>query len=166
MMARQVFRGAAAVFGGALILLVGVSLALAEATSPPAPAPATSPATAPATTPATTQAAVKEYAATDTEALKKAAAASETVVVTGRVAKVDLSGSGKICRLRFEGASERGNFIVAYFPKLFPAMQKKFGGPNGVELAGKNIRVRGQVKNFKGDPEMVLDRADQIEVVK
>ena len=125
-------------------------------------APAT---TAPATGPATQPAPVD---ASDTAALTKIAKGTvHTAVVDGTVSTAEMSSSGKVFRIKFQNAPERGGFIAVYFPNgdLSKRMGDKFGGKDGSGLAGKHVRIHGNVEMYQNQPEIRISDPKQVEVV-
>ncbi len=85
------------------------------------------------------------------------------VTVAGTVSTAAPSASGKVVRLEFAGTP----FVVVYFDGngLYARMDEAFGGTDGGGLAGKAVRVTGQVKMFHGAPEIVLTSPAQVTVV-
>jgi len=82
----------------------------------------------------------------------------ETAVVTGKI--VDAYNSGKACFLNFH-EDWRNHFSVTIFAKNFD----RFDGPPEMLYKGAEVRVRGQIQEFQGRPEIVVDGPDQIEIV-
>jgi serine/threonine-protein kinase len=109
--------------------------------------------------------------ATQTAALLKIAGGEDarypkrTATIEGVVRSAAVSSTGSVCRVEFEGVDREG-FLVVYFPGMFPVMEKHFGGSAGAALAGKRIRVKGRVDTYRERPQIVVDSADQVEVVK
>ena len=66
----------------------------------------------------------------------------------------------------FEGVDGSDGFYAAWFPGQFAAMEKRFGGTAGAALAGKRVRVKGQVSMYQDRPQVRVDGVDQVEVVK
>jgi serine/threonine-protein kinase len=90
------------------------------------------------------------------------------VVVEGTPQSAEVSSSGKVFRIEFAGANGDEGLLAAYFPanNVFAKMAKKFGGANGEGLAGKRLRIKGQVEVYNKRPEIVIFGPDQVEVVE
>jgi DNA/RNA endonuclease YhcR with UshA esterase domain len=82
----------------------------------------------------------------------------ETAVVTGRI--VDAYNSGKACFLNFH-EDWRNHFSVVIFAKNFD----RFENAPEILFKGAEVRVRGEIKEFQGRSEIVVDGPDQIEIV-
>jgi len=97
--------------------------------------------------------------------LMKLAMAGSHHTVEGRVRDAATSGSGKVFRIRFQGNEKFRDFVCVYFPPAFPAMEAKFGGQNGANLTGKVIQVTGELSTYRGQPQIIISDASQVEVV-
>jgi serine/threonine protein kinase len=88
------------------------------------------------------------------------------VTVEGIVASVRPSSTGKVLHVRFQGADGDGAFELAAFPKneLFERLGRAFGGEVGEGLVGKKVRVRGELTQFKGTPQVVITSPAQIKI--
>ncbi len=86
------------------------------------------------------------------------------VVVEGTISSARESDTGKVFRANFKEADKQKGFYFVYFPKggLFKAMETKFGGKSGSGMEGKRIWVNGVVELYKGRPQMVITKADQV----
>lgn len=82
----------------------------------------------------------------------------EEAIVTGKV--VDAYNSGKACFLNFH-EDWRNHFSVVIFAKNF----NRFDGPPETIFKGAEVRVRGEIKEFQGRSEIIVDGPDQIEIV-
>jgi hypothetical protein len=135
----------------------------AGGTVPPAPAPVVAP-------PSDRLPSVLD--ATETAALTKIANGGDArypkreATVQGVVRSAAVSSTGKVCRIEFVGNERQEGFFAAYFPGQFKAMEQKFGGTDGAGLVGQRVRVKGRVEMYQDRPEIKIDSADQIEVVK
>ncbi len=89
---------------------------------------------------------------TDREA---AAHVGETAMVVGTVASVHRSKSGNI-HLNFGADFPHQTFSGAILSPRDPAFNQLD------TLAGKQVGVRGMIKNYKGQPEIVIESMDQI----
>jgi hypothetical protein len=83
----------------------------------------------------------------------------QTVTVEGQV--VDTYNSGKVVLLNFD-PDFRTTFKVAIFADAWPL----FPAPPEEYYRNKTVRVTGQIKMYQNAPEIVVDRADQIEIVE
>ena len=72
--------------------------------------------------------------------------------------------SGKVTQIYFEDARERDDFRLVVFDDEFAEMQEAFGGPAGQDLEGQAIVAKGKLSIFKGNPQLIIDTARQIEV--
>ena len=84
------------------------------------------------------------------------------------VSSAEMSSSGKVFRIKFKNAPERGGFIAVYFPNgdLAKRMGDKFGGKDGSGLAGKHVRIHGNVEMYQNQPEIRISDPNQVEVVQ
>ncbi len=81
-----------------------------------------------------------------------------------------LSATGLTVRLEFDDPK---GFAVVYFQRdgLYGPMAKKFGGTDGTALAGKTIRVTGEVRmyspanNVARAPEIVIKSPTSVTVI-
>ncbi len=81
----------------------------------------------------------------------------QVVTVEGRVVRTH--DTGKVTFLDLEGP---GGFSVVIFARDYDNFPK----PPAQLYEGKRIRVRGRVKVYKGEPEIVVSYPDAIEVVR
>lgn len=77
------------------------------------------------------------------------------VIVTGKV--VRFHDSGKATFLNFH-EDWKGKFVAV----IFTTTGCSFPGAPGDLLMGKDIRIRGKVKMYKGSPEIVIESAAQL----
>jgi DNA/RNA endonuclease YhcR with UshA esterase domain len=89
---------------------------------------------------------------TDREA---AAHVGETAMVVGRVVSVHRSKAGNIY-LNFGADYPHQTFSGAILNPRDPAFTQLD------TLAGKRVGVRGMIKNYKGQPEILIESMDQI----
>jgi DNA/RNA endonuclease YhcR with UshA esterase domain len=82
----------------------------------------------------------------------------EEAIVTGKI--VDAYNSGKACFLNFH-EDWRNHFSVVIFARNF----ERFDAPPETLFKGAEVRVRGEIKEFQGRSEIVVDGPDQIEIV-
>jgi len=88
------------------------------------------------------------------------------VVVEGLPRSAEESSSGKVFRIEFSGPTGDDGLLVVYFPAndMFARMEKKFGGTHGSGVAGKRLRIRGDVEVYQGHPEIRINSPEQIQV--
>jgi hypothetical protein len=86
------------------------------------------------------------------------------VAVEGQVKEAAWSKSGKVMNVEFADAAD-SKFFVAAFVKAKPALDAAFGGDVAKTISGKRVRVTGVLKDFKGRPEIMLDKPEQLEVL-
>ena len=80
----------------------------------------------------------------------------ETLTVEGVVVWAGPSGTGKVCRVAF--TEDRKGFFAVSFPYARFAMPGCWDG----SLVGKAIAITGKILLYKGAPEMVVTRGDQM----
>lgn len=80
------------------------------------------------------------------------------VWVRGRV--VATNNTGKVCFLNFH-RNWRRYFTVVIFASAFD----RFPQPPEKLYAGKEIRVFGEIKEYQGKPEIVVETPEQIEII-
>lgn len=81
------------------------------------------------------------------------------VIVTGRIVRTH--NSGKACFLNFHNNFKR--YLTAV---IFASDYDKFPAAPEECFLDKEVRVRGKVKEYQGKPEIVLKKAEQIEIVE
>ena len=111
-------------------------------------------ATAPASQPASFQ-------ATDKDAIAKAV--DSTVTVTGTVSRTNWYND-EILFINFKG-TERGDFTVIARQENREALDKAFKGDVASALDGKKIAVTGKVVMYRGHPEIVITRPEQVSIL-
>jgi DNA/RNA endonuclease YhcR with UshA esterase domain len=137
--------------------VVAVGLIAGSLTFARADGPATAPTTAPTTEPAAA------IAATDKDHL--IAAEDHDSTVEGKVAKAEKSATGKVLHVTFDGADD-SKFEAVVFQKNFEEFDKAFDGDFSKAVTGKSVHVTGKLQDYRGHPEIILDKPDQITVVK
>lgn len=83
----------------------------------------------------------------------------ETVIVEGKI--IAAYNSGKACFLNFHKNWKRYFTAVIFksdFSK-FPAQPEEY-------YKDKNVRIKGQIKEYEGKPEIVIKTSTQIEIIK
>lgn len=70
--------------------------------------------------------------------------------------------SGKACFLRFHPDYKANHFYLQIFPENY----YKFPAPPEKVYLDKKIRVRGVIKKYKGNPEIIVKDPSQIEIIK
>ena len=86
------------------------------------------------------------------------------VAVEGLVSQAAWSNSGKVIQINFAEATET-KFMAAAFVKTRAALDKAFGGDVSRAVSGKRIRVTGKLEEYRGRPEIVIDKPDQLEIL-
>ena len=86
------------------------------------------------------------------------------VAVEGRVSESSWSASGKVMQVKFAEAKDT-QFMAAVFIKSRAALDKAFGGDMSQAISGKRVRVIGTVTEYKGKPEIVIEKASQLEIL-
>lgn len=86
--------------------------------------------------------------------------ASQTVTVTGKVARVGKSGNGGITFLNF--STDRGGFVAVVFQANYSSF------PDGPEAyLNKEVHVTGEVKPYQGSiPQIQIQTPDQVKVIE
>ena len=101
--------------------------------------------------------------ATDKAAIDTAM--NKEVVVEGIVESAAWSSSGKVMSIRFKNNKET-RFSAVIFDKHKSDFDTAFSGDIAKALPGAIVRVRGQVKDYKGRPEIVIDSPAQITITQ
>jgi DNA/RNA endonuclease YhcR with UshA esterase domain len=81
----------------------------------------------------------------------------QTVVVTGKVAQVTIRP--KVTFLNLDKPYPRSPIAIV----IFHGHSRFFGDVN--VLRGKSIEIKGEIKNYKDRPEIILDSINQLTVV-
>jgi hypothetical protein len=113
---------------------------------------------APATTAPTTQGAVLQ--ATDIDALK--AAEGKEVSVRGKVSGSYKSGNSGVILLNFEGATR--DFVAVVEKDNVEAVNAGFEGDVAGNLKGRTITITGPIKMYRGKPEVVITKPEQVKI--
>lgn len=98
---------------------------------------------------------------TDKDAVK--AAQGKDVILEGTIDKAAWSSSGKVMKATFKG-NDQLNVIV--FQKKKEAFDKAFNGDLTTTLTGAKVRIHGELKDFHGSPEVVMDDVDQLTIIE
>ena len=115
---------------------------------------------APASKPTSKPAKGETIEASDADGLK--AVVGETVTVHGKVSGTFLPKSGSVLLINFDGASR--NFTVAVPKASMDDVNAGFNGDLAEAVKGKSLNVTGEVKLYKGKPEMEVTKPDQIKI--
>lgn len=115
---------------------------------------------APASQPTSKPAKGTVIEASDTETLKSAV--GETFTVHGKVSGTFLPKSGSVLLINFEGADR--NFSVAVPKASMADVNAGFDGDLAEAVKGKSLNVTGEVKLYKGKPEIEVTKPDQIKI--
>ena len=103
-----------------------------------------------------------EVPADDLQAIMKHE--GEFITVVGKVVGTHIASSGKVRFLNF-GEDYRKAFTAVIFTGDLAKFTATVGEPTKF-YAGKNVKVSGRIKIYKGKPEMILKAPDQIEESK
>jgi hypothetical protein len=87
------------------------------------------------------------------------------VAVEGQVSEAAWSASGKVMQIKFAEATDT-KFMAAAFVKTRAALDKAFGGDLAKAIGGKRVRVIGKLEDYKGSPEIKIDKPEQLEILK
>lgn len=98
---------------------------------------------------------------TDSAAAK--AAEGKDVVVTGKIVKAGWSSSGKVMRAAFSNDDDALQLIV--FSRNKDALDKAFGGDIVTAIGGAHVKLTGKVVDYRGHPEIVLNKPQQLTIV-
>jgi len=98
----------------------------------------------------------------DDDALK--ANMDKNATVEGTVSRANWSNSGSIFFINFDEAKTT-KFTAVFFKDQKEAMEKAFDGDVVKALKGNKIQVTGKIIDYKGKPEMKLEKPEQIKVV-
>ena len=98
--------------------------------------------------------------ATDADALK--AAENTEVTVEGVIESAEWSGTGKVMNIRFKESEMRG----AAFSRIKDELDKAFAGDVAKSLSGAKVRLKGKLAEFKGHPQIVINRSTQITILE
>ncbi|HEY2589301.1 MAG TPA: hypothetical protein VGI81_26385 [Tepidisphaeraceae bacterium] len=94
-----------------------------------------------------------------------AAATGSPVIVHGTAASAEWSTTGRVMRIEFVGA-EKSRFYAALFPRDREPFDKKYGGDVAKALDGAEVRITGTLQLYRGRPEIILNRVDQLDETK
>ena len=86
------------------------------------------------------------------------------VAVEGQVSDAAWSASGKVMQIKFAEAKDT-QFMAAVFVKSRATLDQAFGGDMSKAISGKRVRVIGTVTEYKGKPEIKIEKADQLEIL-
>jgi exonuclease VII large subunit len=84
----------------------------------------------------------------------------EEVVVQGRVSQIGASERSHTLFLNFGGRYPSNVFTAVIFSRHLQAF------PGARSWEGKTVKIRGHVQLYKGKPEIVLERPEQVTVPK
>jgi DNA/RNA endonuclease YhcR with UshA esterase domain len=101
--------------------------------------------------------------ATDKDAI--AAAKDKDAVVEGVVSRVGASKSGSITFINFKDV-ENGQFTAVVMAKNKDAVSKALDGDIAKALTGAKIQVKGKMTDYKGKPQIQIDKPEQVTVVE
>jgi DNA/RNA endonuclease YhcR with UshA esterase domain len=113
------------------------------------------PAAAPASQPAV-------IAAGDKDALE--ANMDKEATVEGTISDAKWSSSGKVFLIKFQ-EGESSHFQAAFLAKSKEVMEKAFDGDLSTALQGAKVQVHGKLKAFHDNPEVLIDKPEQITIL-
>ena len=147
----------------AIVLAAPLFAHAQDATAPAAPPPA--PSTQPGTTqPGTTQpgGVIEMKEAADAEKLK--AMIGQDATVRGKVVEVFVPRSGSVTIFNFFSGADRRLFNVVVDKANLEAVNEGFNGDVGAAVKDKTIVVTGKVADYRGNPQIKIEKAEQIKV--
>lgn len=97
---------------------------------------------------------------TDTAACQ--AAEGKQAVIEGKVTKAAWSKSGKTMSAHFTKGAD--SFELVIFARKKDDMDKAFGGDVAAALNGATVKATGEIKDYRGRPEMIIDDASQLTI--
>jgi DNA/RNA endonuclease YhcR with UshA esterase domain len=143
----------------AMVLAVPLFVQAQDAAAPSAPT-APPPATKPATTQPGEVIEVKEAA--DAEKLK--ALIGQDASVRGKVVEVFVPRSGSVTIFNFFSGADRRLFNVVVDKANLEAVNEGFNGDVGAAVKDKTIVVTGKVADYRGNPQIKIEKPEQIKV--
>jgi DNA/RNA endonuclease YhcR with UshA esterase domain len=144
-----------ALVASALLLCSGLNAS--QPGDAPAPAGSTS---APSTQPASRPADI--LAATEGAAIR--AQMGKSATVGGTVFRAQLSSTGRVFRIEFKDARESG-FNSVIFERSYKLFRDKFGEDLSAAFTGKTVEITGVIEEYRGNPQIILNRPDQIRIL-
>jgi hypothetical protein len=92
------------------------------------------------------------------------AAMGKDVFLEGEVRSAAWSSSGKVMRVEFVGAEESKVHAVL-FEKKRADFDAAFAGDFAKALAGKRIRIRSKMEDYKGRPEVKINKISDVTIL-
>jgi exonuclease VII large subunit len=83
---------------------------------------------------------------------------NQQMTVTGKVAQITIRP--KVVYLNLDHKYPHSPLALV----IFPSNTNQFGDLNALE--GKNIEVKGKIRNYHNRPEIVLESTNQLKVIK
>ena len=93
------------------------------------------------------------------------AAMGKEVVVEGVVESTAWSSSGKVLFIKFDKNKET-RFSVVVFEKHKTDFDSAFSGDITKALPGAKVRIRGTIKDYRSQPEIIADVPAQITILE
>lgn len=100
------------------------------------------------------------------------AALGQDVIVQGTVSKAEWSRTGAVMNIDFKGA-EQSRMMAVVFQRQKAAFDTAYKGDITKALTGSKIRIKGTLEEyggnvaaFKGRPQLILNRPDQITIME
>jgi DNA/RNA endonuclease YhcR with UshA esterase domain len=88
----------------------------------------------------------------------------QLATVRGKVANVSATNTGSITFIDFAG-SDRRRFTAIVRKDRLADVAAQFAGDLNAGIVGKTVEIRGKLEFYKDTPEIVVTRADQINVL-
>ena len=101
----------------------------------------------------------------DKDALKAAIDKKASLTVEGTVSDAAWSSSGKVLVIHFEGA-QTSQFSSVVFSKNKDKINKAFDDDVIKAIKGAKVQITGPVVEFKSNPEIVIDKPEQLKVIE
>ena len=130
------------------------------APAPPAPAPPAPP--APSTKPATTAPTAPVDVVAQKDTLKELIGQEATI--RGKVVEVFVPRSGSVTIFNFFSGGERRLFNVVIDKANLDAVNAAHNGDVGAAVKDQTILVTGTVTDYRGSPQMKLDKPEQLKI--
>ncbi len=88
----------------------------------------------------------------------------KTAVVTGKISSAKLSSTGKVFRIEFKDAKESG-FNSVIFERNLKSFRDALGSDLSAGLTDKTVELTGTIDEYRGNPQIILTRPDQLRIL-
>lgn len=85
-------------------------------------------------------------------------------VVTGTVRSAKLSNTGKVFRIEFKDATN-SKFNAVIFERNLKLISQSLGSDLSASLTDKTIEITGTIEEYRGSPQIILSRPEQIKIL-